>query len=144
MSIEVCQCPTCGRMHKSMGFGKPPEAIASPSLLHHPELAGSPPALCNQIARAMFGPQNHIWDKRWDSLHDNGLKSTEWSGEEPIEGKAFYRHQAMVALEIIKRKCDTRLNNYLVDMKPGYDDSITGFNEAWDVIRAVFNATVSK
>jgi hypothetical protein len=45
----------------------------------------------------------------------------------------------MTDLEVLKRRVDIRLNNYLCDMKPGYDDSITGFNEAWDVIREVFN-----
>lgn len=25
-----CQCPICGRMHKPLGFGKPPPAIAGP------------------------------------------------------------------------------------------------------------------
>jgi hypothetical protein len=30
------------------------------------------------------------------------------------------------------------LNDYLCEMKPDYDDSITGFNEAWDVMRKVF------
>lgn len=33
----LCQCPTCGRMHKSLGFGKPPAAIAGPSLLRPAE-----------------------------------------------------------------------------------------------------------
>jgi hypothetical protein len=27
------------------------------------------------------------------------------------------------------------MNEHLVDMKPDYDDSITGFNEAWDIAR---------
>lgn len=30
-----------------------------------------------------------------------------------------------------------RLNEHLLEMKPGYDDSITGFNEAQDVVRDV-------
>lgn len=29
----------------------------------------------------------------------------------------------------------TRLNNRLCEMKEGYDDSIVGFNEAWDIVR---------
>lgn len=28
-----------------------------------------------------------------------------------------------------------RLNDHLLEMKPGYDDSIVGFNEAWDIVR---------
>ena len=39
---DMCQCPTCGRMHKSLGFGKPPAAIAGPSLLRPAETC--PPA----------------------------------------------------------------------------------------------------
>lgn len=42
------------------------------------------------------------------------------------------------AFETVKRRLDLRLDNYLVEMKPNYDDSITGFNEAWDVMRALF------
>lgn len=42
------------------------------------------------------------------------------------------------ALEQLKRRLDYRLNEYLCEMQPGYDDSITGFNEAWDIMRALF------
>ena len=38
----------------------------------------------------------------------------------------------------IKQRIDSRLNEYLCEMEPGYDDSITGFNEAWDIVRSVF------
>jgi hypothetical protein len=38
----------------------------------------------------------------------------------------------------LKAMIDSRLNDYLCNMKPFYDDSITGFNEAWDIIRKVF------
>ncbi len=33
------------------------------------------------------------------------------------------------ALSRLKSKTDLRLNDYLCEMKPGYDDSIAGFNE---------------
>jgi hypothetical protein len=26
VEAELCQCPRCGRMHKSLGFGTPPDA----------------------------------------------------------------------------------------------------------------------
>jgi hypothetical protein len=39
----------------------------------------------------------------------------------------------------LREKVFARLNNYLCDMKPDYDDSITGFNEAWDVVRKAFD-----
>lgn len=40
--------------------------------------------------------------------------------------------------ERLKRRIDARLNDCLCEMKPDHDDSITGFNEAWDLVRAVF------
>lgn len=30
MTDDLCQCPKCGRMHRDLGFGKPPEIIAGP------------------------------------------------------------------------------------------------------------------
>lgn len=42
------------------------------------------------------------------------------------------------AIDTLKRRIDARLNDYLVEMRPGYDDSITGFNEAWDIVRKAF------
>lgn len=41
-------------------------------------------------------------------------------------------------LQRIKDRIDMRMNNHLCDMKPDYDDSITGFNEAWDIVRDTF------
>lgn len=38
----------------------------------------------------------------------------------------------------------TRLNNVLVEMQPGYDDSITGFNAAWDIVREAFYEEINK
>jgi hypothetical protein len=37
-------------------------------------------------------------------------------------------------LRTLKVAISDRLNNILCEMKPGYDDSITGFNEAWDAV----------
>lgn len=37
----------------------------------------------------------------------------------------------------LRSTIDLRSNNHLCEMKPGYDDSIVGFNEAWDIARAV-------
>ena len=41
-------------------------------------------------------------------------------------------------LQRLKNRIDTRLNDYLCEMKEGYDGSIVGFNEAWDIVRKVF------
>ena len=42
------------------------------------------------------------------------------------------------ALRFVKERIDLRLNNHLVEMKEGYDDSIVGFNEAWEIVRVAF------
>ena len=38
----------------------------------------------------------------------------------------------------IKSRLDCRLNDRLCGMKEGHDDSIVGFNEAWDIMRGLF------
>ena len=43
------------------------------------------------------------------------------------------------ALARMKERIDLRLNDWLCEMKPDYDDSIVGFNEAWDLMRKEFN-----
>jgi hypothetical protein len=42
-------------------------------------------------------------------------------------------------LRRMKERLDIILNNNLCEMKEGYDDSIVGFNEAWDIMRKAFN-----
>lgn len=44
----------------------------------------------------------------------------------------------------IKDKIDSNLNNYLCDMKPNFDDSITGFNEAWVIVSKIFKEELNK
>jgi len=51
---------------------------------------------------------------------------------------------ALDVIAKIKDRIDCRLNNYLCEMKPDYDDSITGFNEAWDIVRAVFKEEIER
>lgn len=41
-------------------------------------------------------------------------------------------------LSRIKSRIETRFNSHLCEMREGYDDSIVGFNEAWDIMREVF------
>lgn len=38
----------------------------------------------------------------------------------------------------IHSSISTRFNNVLVEMRPGWDDSVCGFNDAWDIVRALF------
>ncbi len=47
----------------------------------------------------------------------------------------------LATAHLLKERIDYRLNDYLCEMKEGYDDSITGFNEAWDVVRDIFKET---
>lgn len=47
-------------------------------------------------------------------------------------------------LERISDRIYTRLNNALCEMKPNYDDSITGFNEAWAIISLFFEEEIKK
>jgi hypothetical protein len=42
------------------------------------------------------------------------------------------------ALTRIKSRIDSRLDKHLGEMKPNYDDSITGFNEAWNIVQNTF------
>jgi len=47
----------------------------------------------------------------------------------------------LATAHFLKQRMDYRLNDYLSEMKPDYDDSITGFNEAWDIVREIFAET---
>lgn len=47
-------------------------------------------------------------------------------------------------LEVVKWRIDVRLNDHLCEMKEGYDDSITGFNEAWSVVSKVFEEELNR
>jgi hypothetical protein len=44
----------------------------------------------------------------------------------------------------LKNRIDTICNNVLCDMTPGYDDSIEGFNKAWDVVRDIFQEEIGR
>lgn len=41
-----------------------------------------------------------------------------------------------------KDNLDHRLNEALCEMKEGYDDSVVGFNEAWDIVRNYFKEKI--
>jgi hypothetical protein len=44
----------------------------------------------------------------------------------------------------LKKRFDTIFNNVLCDMKPGWDDSIDGFNKAWDITRDIFDEEIGR
>lgn len=71
----------------------------------------------------------------WSYRGDDERRAKMVQAREYVEGWCDGR--AGFFLEI-KNRTDLRLDRYLCEMKPGYDDSITGFNEAWDVMRRMF------
>ena len=60
--------------------------------------------------------------------------------DQPKEGGVYDSHGTNYGVERkrLKDRIDLLLNNHLVEMREGYDDSIVGFNEAWDIVRSVF------
>lgn len=74
------------------------------------------------------------------SLHGHELRGWSYANDAERRTKMLCAHEYAEgwcnALSRLKSKADGRLNDYLCEMKPGYDDSITGFNEAWDIVRA--------
>ena len=44
----------------------------------------------------------------------------------------------------LKNRFDTIFNNVLCDMKPGWDDSIEGFNKAWGVADDIFDEEIGR
>jgi len=47
-------------------------------------------------------------------------------------------------LKMLKNALSARLDSYVLDMKPGYDDSVTGFNEADDIVCKFFDERIEK
>lgn len=43
----------------------------------------------------------------------------------------------VTALRRVQSRINIRLNDHLCAMREGYDDSIVGFNEAWDIVRTI-------
>ena len=64
------------------------------------------------------------------ALHDTSLASCDTWKEAA--------HRGAEEIARLKNSIDTRLNDWLCEMKPDYDDSIVGFNEAWDIVRKAF------
>jgi hypothetical protein len=51
---------------------------------------------------------------------------------------ADHLRELAVMREALKRRLDIRMNNHLLEMKPDYDDSIVGFNQAQDIVDQLF------
>ena len=61
----MCQCPECGRLHRHLQAGRPPQAIAGPSLLRPPV---NLPSSEVESAR-IFGDDLEHWRIRVGALH---------------------------------------------------------------------------
>jgi hypothetical protein len=46
------------------------------------------------------------------------------------------------ALIKIKGRIDHQINDLLCNTKPDYDDSLTGINEAWDIVRKILQEEI--
>ena len=44
----------------------------------------------------------------------------------------------------LKNRFDTIFNNVLCDMKPGWDDSIEGFNKAWGIVNDILQEEIGR
>jgi hypothetical protein len=54
------------------------------------------------------------------------------------------RSAGEVDLRRLKDRIDFILNNVLCDMKPGWDDSIEGFNKAWNIVRDILDEEIGR
>lgn len=60
--------------------------------------------------------------------------------DKPNEPRAdWLREEYRKKILQIKNRIDSRLNDHLCEMNENEDDSITGFNKAWDLVRELFN-----
>lgn len=76
----------------------------------------------------------------WSYASDTERRQKMVQAREFVEGWCDGRDQVVDA---IKSTIDGQLNDHLCEMKPDYDDSIVGFNEAWDIVRKVFRPSTS-
>jgi hypothetical protein len=90
-------------------------------------------------AKAMRGALENLVEAM--SHHGTVMHAYVWRAH--IEARTVLAGGKLVELppllDQFKSSLDTRLNNMLCEMKEGYDDSVVGFNEAWDVMRKAFD-----
>ena len=70
----------------------------------------------------------------WSYANDSERRQKMLQAREYVEGWC-------ASLETFKARLAYRLNDHLCGMEEGYDDSIVGFNEAWDIMRKLFEET---
>lgn len=76
------------------------------------------------------------------SLDGHELRGWSYANDAERRTKMLCAHEFaegwFQGLTHVKNKIDYRLNDTLCEMKEGYDDSVVGFNEAWDIVRKIF------
>lgn len=82
-----------------------------------------------EISVEVFGKEVRGWSYK----DDNERRTKMLAAHEYAEGW----HNGLSRMH---ERLGMLLNNCLCEMKPGYDDSIVGFNEAWDIMREAFAA----
>lgn len=68
---------------------------------------------------------------------DGPLVDASWDKMSELRKEFPWRCEARHLLPVLREMLGNALNAHLIEMKPDMDDSITGFNEAWDVMREV-------
>ena len=67
-------------------------------------------------------------------IYEDGYKS--WSPAKAFEdGYTRVVPGEPTEMKRLADRITIRLGNRLLEMEAGYDDSVTGFNEAWDIVR---------
>jgi len=95
------------------------KALALPSTNH------SPPAGCGSLPSGESDP----------------AVTQDYAGGDAIPSP---NREGVSDLERILDRLSTRLNDALCEMKPSHDDSICGFNEAWDIMRKLFKEEMDR
>jgi hypothetical protein len=97
---------------------------------------------------AFYEPgQRHLDTNAWKQAEAAGravhakLRAAIDTPAAPADQSDAGRDGVIEEIKRLKDSLDYRLNDYLCEMKPNYDDSITGFNEAWDIMRKKFDET---
>lgn len=139
------RCPTCGRTdyeeaHVRMRCRDPWHAD------DHLRAKKPPPSSAVSSEPSYLSRQLHlIADRLFERRIDDGPTEAGLLRAAAAEiDRLRTSAQGAPDLERIFDRIGTRLNNALCEMKPGYDDSIVGFNEAWDIMRAVFKDEIAK
>lgn len=132
-------------LHRHANKGDPRDVAAYAAFCWHHGWATTPSPLPSSgelgkaIVRLLEYASHMDSDANADDAEPNLRKDIEavCAAARPSSGE-------VVALERLKFSIDARLNAVLCEMKPDYDDSIVGFNEAWDIVRKAFEEHIER